>query len=360
MMARATVARRAPIVVAAIACSMVLSVGAASAAGINARVHGTFSMRARVTTAVNVRGERAGQVLRRRWMITSSDCRRNICRRLHLNRQRSDHRHSRVTLLRTGAGRYRGTGAFEVALSCRGRVAPHGSRAVYVITIRITAATTIGGVRFARRIAATYDNRRRSDTTRCPLGPSHDAARYRGRVTSHLPRAPMAGFSFVVNPTTDIASFTDTSSPKGQRRRWDFGDPRSGASDRSASRDPRHRFSVPGTYEVRLTETDQDGLSARVTHRIVIPGPPTAAFSTTTNGLLVTFVDQSVPGIGGALITSRSWNFGDPISGSSNGSSLADPTHLYTAAGTYTVRLTVVDQNGRSATHTAAITLAGG
>jgi PKD repeat protein len=362
MMARATVARRAPIVVAVTLYAMVLSVSAASAAGINARVHGTFSMRARVTAAVNVRGERAGQVLRRRWVITSSDCRRNTCRRLQLDRQRSDHRYSRVTLLRTGAGRYRGRGAFEIALSCRGRVSPHGSRALYSITMRVTAATTIGGVRFARRIAATYDNRKRSDTTRCPLGPSHDAARYRGRVTSHLPLAPRAGFSVLVNPTTDIASFTDTSSPKSgrARRRWDFGDPLSGASDRSASRDPRHRFSAPGAYEVRLTETDHDGLSATATQRIIIPGPPTAAFSAATNGRQVTFVDQSVPGIGGASITSRAWNFGDPISGPSNSSSLADPTHLYTAAGTYTVTLTVTDQNGRPATYTAPITVAGG
>jgi hypothetical protein len=281
MTASATVARRAPIVVAATVCSMVLSVSAASAARINARVQGTFSMRAKVTAAVNVRGERAGEVLRRRWVITSSDCRRNTCRRLHLDRQRSDHRHSRVTLLRTGAGRYTGRGAFEIALSCRGRVFPHGSRAVYSITMRVTAATTIGGVRFARRIAATYDNRERSDTTRCPLGPSHDAARYRGRVTSHLPLAPRAGFSVLVNPTTDIASFTDTSSPASDRahRRWDFGDPLSGASDRSTSRDPQHQFSAPGAYEVTLTETDHDGLSATATQIITIPGPPTRAIT---------------------------------------------------------------------------------
>jgi PKD domain-containing protein len=274
-------AHRAPIVVVVTVGLMVLSASAASAAGINARVHGTFSMRARVTAAVNVRGERAGEVLRRRWVITSSDCRRNICRRLHLERQRSDHRYSRVTLVRTGTGRYRGTGAFEIALSCQGKVSPHGSRAVYSITMRVTAATTIGGVRFARRIAATYDNRKRSDTTQCPLGPSHDTARYRGRVTSDLPLAPTPAFSVLVNPTTKSASFTDTSSPESERarRRWDFGDPRSGASDRSTSRDPQHQFSAPGAYEVTLTEIDHDGLSGTATEIVTIPGPPTPAIT---------------------------------------------------------------------------------
>jgi PKD domain len=279
MTGRATVARRAPVVCAATLCSMVLSVSAAGAAGINARVHGTFSMRAKVTAAVNVRGERVGEVLRRRWVITSSDCHGSSCRVLHLDRQRSDDRHSRLTLVRTGAGRYTGTGAFEVALSCRGRVARHGSRAVYSITLRVTAATSIGGVRFARRIAATYDNRKRSDTTRCPLGPSRDAARYRGRVTSNLPLAPTAAFTVLVNPTTDVASFTDTSPPKRdrahRRARWNFGDPLSGASDRSASRDPQHRFSAPGAYTVTLTEIHHDGLSGTVAQRVVILGPPT-------------------------------------------------------------------------------------
>jgi hypothetical protein len=286
MRGRATVARRAPVVCAATLCLMLLSVSAAEAAGINARVHGTFSMRAKVTAAINVRGERVGEVFRRRWVITSSDCRRSTCRVLHLDRQRSDHRHSRLTLLRTGAGRYMGTGAFGVALSCLGRVARHGSRAVYSITLRVTAATTIGGVRFAQRIAATYDNRKRSDTTRCPLGPSHDAARYRGRVTSHLPLAPTAAFTVLVNPTTDVASFTDTSLPKRDRAhrlvRWNFGDPLSGASDRSVSHDPQHRFSAPGTYTVTFTEIHHDGLSATATQSIVIPEPPAAASSGAT------------------------------------------------------------------------------
>ena len=50
------------------------------------------------------------------------------------------------------------------------------------------------------------------------------------------------------------------------------------------------------------------------------------------------FTDQST---GGA--TSWSWNFGDPGSGTANTSSLQNPKHLYTAAGTYAVKLIVSD-----------------
>ncbi|HRI26516.1 MAG TPA: PKD domain-containing protein [Chitinophagales bacterium] len=63
-------------------------------------------------------------------------------------------------------------------------------------------------------------------------------------------------------------------------------------------------------------------------------GTPTAQFTRSINGLTVTFTNTSINA------TSYSWNFGDPASGSNNTSTLANPTHIYTAAGTYTVTLT--------------------
>jgi hypothetical protein len=56
---------------------------------------------------------------------------------------------------------------------------------------------------------------------------------------------------------------------------------------------------------VRLTETDHDGLSATVTQRVIVSGPPTAAFSAATNGLQDTFVDQPAAGIERAPISGR-------------------------------------------------------
>jgi PKD repeat protein len=40
------------------------------------------------------------------------------------------------------------------------------------------------------------------------------------------------------------------------------------------------------------------------------------------------------------------WNFGDPGSGAQNTSSLQNPSHLYTTAGTYSVNLTVTSSDG--------------
>ncbi len=79
--------------------------------------------------------------------------------------------------------------------------------------------------------------------------------------------------------------------------------------------------------------------------------PPTANFTadnTSTCTGLVNFTDLSTNGP-----TSWNWNFGD-----GNTSTLQNPTHQYTANGTYTVTLTATNANGSDvATQTAYITV---
>jgi len=70
-------------------------------------------------------------------------------------------------------------------------------------------------------------------------------------------------------------------------------------------------------------------------------GTPVAAFDSSINGLNVSFTDRSSDADGS--IVSRSWSFGDGAS-----STLANPSHAYAAAGSYTVSLTVSDNEGKS------------
>lgn len=245
---------------------------------INARVIGTFVMVARVTAAENVRGERAGQRLVRHWRIVSTRCAGGVCELLRLDRERSAGRHDHLTLRRVAAGRYSGRGVFYVALSCRGRIYRHGSRVPYSLTLTVERATTVEGIAFARRIAATYENRGRSDATPCPLGPSHDAARYQGRARSAVPSPPTGSFSTLVDSTGETASFRDTSRPGTGgavivARAWHFGDPVSGAADSSTATAPVHRFSAPGSYSVTLTVVDANGLYSSSTNAVIAPGP---------------------------------------------------------------------------------------
>ena len=348
--------------VLALGCGLAAPALAASARPVDARLAGAVVMHGRVTTAVRVPDEHRGLAVTRTWTFSGSACGRQSCRRLILVRQRNTTGTDRVMLRRTGRGRYSGSGRFFVALECRGAVYPHGELVPFTISVAITRAVTVQGIRIASRLSATYTNRRRVDRTICPVGPSHDAARYSATLT---PGPPSATFSQSVNGATDAASFADHTPPGADgapitRRQWNFGDPGSGSANTSTLADPTHSFSAPGNHQVTLTVTDADGLTATQTQAVVAPGPLTAAFSPTSSSTTaVQFTDQSSPGAGGAPITAWSWNFGDPNSGATDTSSAQNPEHTFTAAGTYTVCLTVQDANGRQGSTCAAVTVSG-
>lgn len=69
-------------------------------------------------------------------------------------------------------------------------------------------------------------------------------------------------------------------------------------------------------------------------------------------GQQVSFTDQSS---GGGAIDSRSWDFGDGTSSRST-----NPTHAYDSAGTYTVELTIEDDQGATDTASKQIVVGGG
>ncbi len=82
---------------------------------------------------------------------------------------------------------------------------------------------------------------------------------------------------------------------------------------------------------------------------VTVPGPPpTAAFNASqdqTNGLLYNFQDTSNVSTGAR---SYAWNFGDPGSGAANTSTQANPSHAFSAPGSYQVKETVTDSFGQS------------
>lgn len=142
----------------------------------------------------------------------------------------------------------------------------------------------------------------------------------------------------------DEVNFIDSSSdPDGSVVSWiwNFGD-----GSFSNEKNPRHAYSTPGTYTVMLTVEDESGLKGSYTKEIVV-GPknylPTADFTFLPKdpkaGEEVSFADKSTDRDGS--IVSWSWDFGD---GST--SSEAEPTHVFSTAGNYTVTLTVRDNSG--------------
>ncbi|HEV7668037.1 MAG TPA: IPT/TIG domain-containing protein [Thermoanaerobaculia bacterium] len=81
----------------------------------------------------------------------------------------------------------------------------------------------------------------------------------------------------------------------------------------------------------------------------VVPPPavPVASFSVTKAALQGNFIDTST-----GNPASWTWNFGDPASGAANTSTLQNPVHVFSAAGLYTVTLTVIAPGGTDSVST--------
>ena len=159
------------------------------------------------------------------------------------------------------------------------------------------------------------------------------------------PVVPVAEFVSDLNTpgVGDQVEFTDTSTtPTGTtitNWSWDFGD-----DEDSAEQNPKHTYTASGTYTVTLTVTNSNSETDPVTHDIVVSAlKPTADFDYSPAnpdvGKIVTFTDKSAADAP-ATINTRAWNFGDGTT-----SSETDPTHAYDSMGTYTVSLTVTDNN---------------
>jgi hypothetical protein len=145
-----------------------------------ARLQGQFRMSGHVTDAANVHDVHVGDRVVRTWTFTSS-CAIGPCHTVTLTRNRgrgTDH----LTLKRRGAGYYTGHSSFYAPLQCGSRVYKRGELVPFTITVRITAASLSGTTVIASRIKGSYTNRSRKNLTPCVLEPSHDAARYTGRL----------------------------------------------------------------------------------------------------------------------------------------------------------------------------------
>jgi alpha-tubulin suppressor-like RCC1 family protein len=135
---------------------------------------------------------------------------------------------------------------------------------------------------------------------------------------------------------------------------WDFGD---GAKPTGV--DPGHTYATAGTYDVTLTVTDDDGAPSTASVQVTVtdPGPPPpnqdpvaritggcADLSCPLSASTSTDADGSIAGY--------AWDFGDETTATG-----VNPGHTYADPGTYTVTLTVTDDDSAADTDTLEVTV---
>jgi len=161
----------------------------------------------------------------------------------------------------------------------------------------------------------------------------------------------------------DSILFTDLSnSPHGHITDWvwDFGDG-TGTVTITFPANPNvsHMYANGGTYTVTLTITNSDGCTKTKTNQVTINYAPVANFSAASGGcenVGLQFTDLSQQNGGGSIIT-WNWDFGDPGSGTNNTSMLKNPTHAFTAGGSFDVNLMVTNINGCIDSLTSTVTI---
>lgn len=140
-------------------------------------------------------------------------------------------------------------------------------------------------------------------------------------------------------PSSGCSPFTVTftnSSTHAENYQWDFGDGNTGTEA-----EPAHLYETPGTYTVSLIASDPDACIPNDTAylEVTVYDLPEAGFIFSPDTISVfgqaNFADQS----SGAQ--SWFWTFGDGTT-----STLQNPTHIFPAAGTFTVCQTVTNANG--------------
>lgn len=171
---------------------------------------------------------------------------------------------------------------------------------------------------------------------------------------------PVFDFSYqntCVGQTTNFTANTNYNSDAIIGYSWNFGDLASGSANTSTQKDPTHQFSGLGQYMVRFVVQTASGCSDTLYKMIEITAPPTVNFQTmgACVGKTVTFIDATT--LLGGVITSWSWDFGDPASGSLNTSMLQNPNHLYFAQGTYNITLSVTVSGGCNVVYSKQITI---
>ncbi|MEU1971945.1 PKD domain-containing protein [Microbacterium sp. NPDC019599] len=210
----------------------------------------------------------------------------------------------------------------------------------------------IGGDRTFGSTSSNYINGTIDEVAVYPVALSEERMRSHYAASGRTPteRAPEASFTVTKNHLAVSVDGTASTDADGNLTtyEWTFGDG-STATGATAS----HTYAQAGTYTITLKVTDATSLTHTTTKSVTVAPnqAPTAAFTSTATHLAVGF-DAAGSSDSDGSIVSYAWAFGDGETGTGSTAS-----HTYAAAGTYSVVLTVTDNDGVVGTSTKSLTV---
>lgn len=180
-------------------------------------------------------------------------------------------------------------------------------------------------------------------TTSLPYKITHDTTIC--VVVTEIPKIEFKVFNACIGDSLSFSNSTSISAGKINYK-WDFGDGKT-----SAKVNPKHKYTLAGTYQVTL-EANSNGCKSLLTKKAHQFVRPVANFSVTGNCSKTEILFNNLTTIGLEDQFGNNWKFGD-----GGGNNQSNPTHVYTTPGTKVVKYVATSQFGCTDSMTKTITI---
>ena len=163
-------------------------------------------------------------------------------------------------------------------------------------------------------------------------------------------------FTFASEPHWDFNNamcFTDLSTLSSgsiTSYQWSFGEPVAGTGDSSSSQNSCHLYSTSNTFNVSLTTISDQGCQSTFSKTVTVSPLPVIDFTPSWACLAIQTCFTNLSTIASGSITGYNWNFSEPVSGTTDTSSLKNPCYLFSNLNPVDVTLILTSNKGCSDT----------